>query len=1214
MKEKYYRNMLLRNNNIFILKIYKIVLCAIICIGLPLKAYPQGSGNISVQIKNETIKTAFNLIEKQSNYVFFFDDKVGKELEKKISINQHTSINRLLDALLIDTNLKYRIVNNQILISFKEKKVPVVTKDDNSIIKDQGWKVVAGYVKDSDGEPIIGATITAEGIGVRSGVLSSSDGRYHITLKEPTKALNFSFLGMKPIRKEIGESTEVNVVMYPDENVLDEIVIVSTGYAKLPKDRITGSATLITEKDIQKTPSINIMERIQDLAPGMYVDPSSNTIQIRGVNSFGSNTGKEPLIVIDGFPMAETEDNPFKLTKTVSNVTGGSILSSINPNDIASISVLKDAAASSIWGAKSANGVIVIETKRGQRGKPTINFSTSLSISSPVDMAKLDQMTSAQYIDLEQELFDKGMITDTYTKDSWMNFNQKKPLSEALEWMFKVERGTATATERDAALTSLASINNQKQIRDNLLQNAVSQQYNISISGGGETSTYFISGNYSKDVPVFKKNKGESMFVTANIVNDLFNKRVKLTTGINYTYNSSKNNTAAINAISNLDTGLRPYELLKDEQGNNIKRALRYRPEVLDDFMNKGYLDWYYNAIEELDATSYTSESNKIRLNIDINTKLTKWADFSIMGQLQRNIENTENIDYISSYNMRNMINYGTTFDSQGRMIYGVPFGGSLQLRNYNGWQYVIRPQLNINKYFGENSQHNLTFLAGAEFRQNEYRHSSDNYWGFNEATYGVATVNPNVSYATIDTWGSTLGGNISISRNLNRALSYYSNMAFSMFDSKYVLSGSIRFDDFTMVGVSREQRAQPLWSSGLKWNVKKENFLKEINWIDALDLRGTYGVNGTMPTGVGYKAVINTSRDNETNEITAYVNSPANSQITWEKVKTLNFGIDYSTWDSRLSFSFDYYTKRVSNILYSLPFNYTYGWSQLQFNSATMKAHGVDLGVNVNWFRGDFNWNTSFNFGYNTNEVTDSRFEKSDNINVLLAGSTPMVGLSTDYLYAYRWAGLDENGQSQIYNKEGEIVSASESLMTLEDGDLRYMGRTTPPYFGGLMNNLSYKNITLGFHINYAMGHVLRRLSIQNYPAFNGEYSGRIGTQSDLALRWKNPGDELITDVPGISNDPNQYNSTSRYSNSDHLVISGSHIRLQQISFGYNFPSNFLKSTPIRSLSITGSIRNLGILWRKNKDGVDPNYRVKNNYTNLPPSRVYFLSLNASF
>ena len=179
---------------------------------------------------------------------------------------------------------------------------------------------------------------------------------------------------------------------------------------------------------------------------------------------------------------------------------------------------------------------------------------------------------------------------------------------------------------------------------------------------------------------------------------------------------------------------------------------------------------------------------------------------------------------------------------------------------------------------------------------------------------------------------------------------------------------------------------------------------------------------------------------------------------------------------------------------------------------------------------------------------------------------------------------------------------------------DLHYMGRTTPPYFGSLMNNFSYKNFTFGIQITYAIGHVLRRPSVQNYPSFSGTYSGKLGTQKDLALRWKNPGDELTTNVPGIVNNNYQYNSISRYSYSDLLVISGSHIRLQQINMGYNFDPRLVAKMGLQSLNITGSVRNLGIIWRKNKDGVDPNYLMTNNYSSLAPSPAFFMSVNVSF
>jgi len=1126
--------------------------------------------------------------------------------------NKRLPVETVLKELLYPNNYLFLYVQNNYFTIIRDSR----GKKDNDG-DDRFWKIISGSVKDNKGTPLVGVTVMSDGHATRTGVTSSSDGSYTLRLTDPADALIFSYMGMEPQRRVIGSSNQINVTMEQVVNVLDDVEVVSMGYTKIPKDRATGAFGTVTAKQIQETPAINVMERIQGLVPGMYVDPRTNKIEIRGINSYGTGGApRDPLIVIDGFPMAENDDNSFTLTnKGNTQSSGGAILSRINPNDIESITVLKDAAASSIWGAKAANGVIVIETKKGRNTPPSINFSSSLSMASPADLNKMDRMSSAQYIDFEKQLVDEGVIGDNIQKSDWEPFNTKRPHSESLEWIFRVKRGTATAQERDAALEKLAATDNRQQIKDYLLQNATSQQHNLSLSGGANKSTYFVSANYSKDVPVFRANKAESFNLTTNLTNMMFNDRVRLATGVNYNYGNSIGNSAAINALSsNISSGgLLPYDLLKDENGNNIRRYIQFRPEVSQDFENKGYLDWAYNPIEELSAANYNDQSHAIRMHMDVNTKLTSWADLSVMGQWQRQLNNTENIDGVNSYGQRNQINIGTTFNDNGNYVYGYPLGGRLGISNYNGSQYVFRTQLNIDKAFGQSSQHNLNFLAGAEWKQNSRRSSSDAYLGFIEDTYSYAVINPRGSYNTIYGWDNYFSSNGSIAKNRDRALSYYSNAAFSAFNGKYVLSGSIRFDDFTLVGASRGERGKPLWSIGGKWDAKKEKFLKDVTWADALGLRLTYGVNGILPKSVGRVVVINTSTDNISNEVTADIAYPANKQITWEKVKSLNVGLDYAIWNNRLQLNVDYYTKKSSDIVYSFPFNGTYGWTLLQFNSATLEGHGIDIGLRAAWLQSTVKWNTLFNFGYNTNKVTDSRFTDPVNVINYTNASTPILGHPTDYLYAYRWAGLDNQGRSQVYKKNGDIVNADAPANALVAEDLVEMGRTTPPYVGGLFNTFSFKDFTLGVRVTYEMGHVLRRLSVQNYPDYAG-YSGAIGMQSDLAKRWRQPGDEAFTNVPGLSTQGYQYNSLSRYANSDALVISGSNIRLQQIDLGYNFPFKTLEHTPFKSVNVNASVRNLGLIWRKNKDGVDPSYRTLNSYSNLPPSPTYFLSLNVSF
>ncbi|WP_437918110.1 SusC/RagA family TonB-linked outer membrane protein [Sphingobacterium sp. LRF_L2] len=1126
--------------------------------------------------------------------------------------NKNTPVESVLKELLYPNSFLFLYVQNNYYTIIRDSRG---SKDNEG--DERFWKVISGYVKDSEGKPLVGVTVLPVGYATRSGVTTSSDGHYTLRLAEPAEALVFSYVGMEPQRQPIGNSNQINVSMGSLVNQLEEVEIVSTGYQKISKERATGAFGTISEKQLKETPTINIMERIEGVVPGVQVDVRNNTIRVRGISSFGNSTDKEPLIVIDGFPMTDNVDSKTRLTtRGVGSAANNAVLSTINPEDIQNITVLKDAAAASIWGAQAANGVIVIETKRGRNSVPTINFSTNLSISAPADLKDLNRMSSAEYIELEKELKERGYYTDNYVKDSWMNFNQKAPFSEAVEWMFKVDRGTATEAERDAALDKLASIDNTDQIRDYLLQNATSQQYNLSISGGTNKNSYYVSGNYSKDVPVYRGAKGESFSMTSNLTNQFFNDRVKLTTGMNYNYGKSLSNQAAANAIGGTTLGLRPYELLKDETGNVISRNIRYRDEVAQSFVDQGYLDWSYSPINEIDATNYVAQSHRLRFHTDINTKINSWINLSLSGQLYRNIEDSENVDKLSSYSMRNMINYGTTVSSTGKLIYGVPLGGSLQSQFNSGWQYVLRSQLNLDKNFGQSKEHNFTAIVGTEMKQNTYRIIGQRFYGFNEDTYGFATVNPTVSYTTVDTYSSTIGGSNSSQKGINRALSYYANGAGAFFGNKYVLSASVRFDDATLLGATRSQRAQPLWSIGGKWDVKQESFLNDLSWVNGLAIRLTHGVNGTIPSNPGAFTVITTSMDNVTNETTASISTPGNNAVGWEKVRSTNLGVDFSTWNSRLSFSADYYTKRTTDILYSLPFNPTYGWTQLTVNGASMDAHGIDLGINGNWWRTEnFNWSTTVNFSYNTNEVTDSRFEASTYLSSWLGGGTPTVGKPVGYLYAYRWAGLDENGQSQIYNKDGEIITSAQYNNTITTDDLVYMGRTTAPYFGGLFNNFAYKNFTLGVRLSYEMGHVLRRISIENYPTWNTtSLSGLIGTQKDLTLRWRESGDEMKTNVPGLVSDGNMSNSIDRYKNADLLVISGSHVRLQQINFGYTFPANFLKRTPFKSLSANASVRNLGILWRKNKDGIDPQYLSTSNYGNMSPVKQFFFSINTSF
>lgn len=1187
-----------------------LLLCFLVfCVGLT-----QNFAQRRVPLKN-----ALEKVTQVYGTKFSFEDELlrGKTVnENVLPVNKSKSLELILKDILYPNKLVFLYVQPNYYTVVADNR-----KDTNSPISQNpdSFRTITGYVKDSQGDAVIGATVLPVGPSTKTGVSTNSDGQYVLRLREPASALIVSFIGMQSKQVPIAGSDRIDVVLQNDVHMLSEVTVlpISNGYTALPKERVTGAATQMNAEDLKEVPAINLIDRIEGVMPGVKADPTTNKITVRGVNTF-SSAPVEPLVVVDGFPMMDVNDRRTNLSEKLGNMQGGAILNRFNPNDIESITVLKDAAASSIWGARAANGVIVITTKKGKDGAPSINFSTNLSFSAPAALNKLNKMSSAEYVDFEKELKEKGFVRDTYSGPVTSirnpvtlvnNFSGKRPLSEGFEWMFAVDRGTATIAQRDSALAVLSGLDNRDQIEKYLLRSAVSQQYNLSVSGGANKTNYYVSANYSKDLPVFRGNKGEGIFFTSNLNSSLFNDKLNFRAGFNYNYSNSVNNPVAANTLGGGSFALRPYEMIKDENGNNIQRNLRFRPENIAYTNSLGFLPWTYNPLDELGATDYNSQAHKLIFNTALETRLAKWASFAVSGSLQRTISDQENIDSRDSYAARDMINYGTSYNSTTKKLsYGVPMGGIINLNNLNSWQYNLRTQLNVNYQFKE--QHRVDFLAGAEIGQSKSKLWASKRYGFDADTYAFASVNPNVPYDIIEGWSQQLGSGDSQSRDQGRNLSYYSNAALSFFHDKYVLSGSVRFDDFTVVGASRKERAKPLWSVGGKWNAKAEEFLSNVKWLNNAAVRLTYGVNGTAPFSANTQTVISLQTDNQTGPYASIVN-PANTQISWEKVKAWNLGLDLSFLTSRLDITFDVYGKRTNDIIYDLPFNPTYGWTSLKFNASSMKGRGYEFSVKTDWIRENrFKWTSIFNLSYNTNEVTDARLVKSTSFN-LVNSSTPMVGLPLDYMYSYRWAGLDDKGQSRIYNKNGEILTVADGNNKLTADDLVYSGRRTAPYFGGFFNNFSYGNLTLGARISYEFGNVLRRPSTENYPTYLNYY-GVIGAESDVARRWKNPGDELITNVPGLTGISD--NSLNRYRNSDLLTISGSHVRLQQISLGYNVPVVLLRKTFMKSLSMNASVRNLGILWRKNKDNVDPKYIRTNSYNNLPPTKAYFISLNTSF
>jgi TonB-dependent starch-binding outer membrane protein SusC len=1183
------------------------------CLQLQANTYAQ---TITLNVKNSPLEFVLAQLKKQSGYQFFYKDAALRNAKPVTLEVSNRPFEEVLNLCLKDQPLSWSIVKKTVVILEKENDRSISRTD--TLPQNQATgapQTVSGTLLENTGKPISGAAVALTTQGNtrytntdERGVFSFTGvarGSYTIVVTHIT----YNRVDRKVKITDAPVSVHLSMAPFTDEQKEVEVVM-NNGYQSKSKATQTGAANVISSKEIEASPSTNMLERLEGKVPGVLFDVRNNRIQVRGTNGLTTNGLVAPLVVIDGFPAidqnltnipsASVDRNPA--AAKIINATGNAILSTLNPNDIESITFLKDAAAAAIWGSMAANGVIVIETKRGKRGMPQVNGNTTWSVSNPANFKNLKSMSSAEYIDLEKELFNLNMYNDPAT--GW----KSQEVSEAVNAMFRAKSGEITAAQRDSILDVLGSRNNRGQIKDYLLQRAVTQQYNLSLSGGGDNNTYYLAGNYTRNVPVYKSNTNQNYYITSNTTNDFFKRRLTIGTNLNYTYAQSKINTAAINAMSIGTTGLRSYDMLADENGAPIQRTIDFTRRVTDSLTRLGYLPWTYNPVDELKYNNFIDTKSTVRMRLSAKGVITNWLSVEVSGQLQRSTDQQDNLQNKDSYQTRQIVNMATTYNTTTKkVVNGIPVGGIYKMASVRGEDYGLRGQFNINKSFKD---HRFNAILGSEIRQNKITGTQQTLYGYDEDLGSSAIVNPGVPYSTLNGGSTALGSQDNlIYRSIRRYLSYYGMLDYG-WKNKYFVSGSLRYDDANIVGVDRRNRAQPLWSAGGRWNVSSEPFMQHTYPLNRLSLRATYGVGGNAPNGGQNYTTVNIGSTDFYSQLPyTSILSPANPMLGWETTKTTDFGLDAGFFNERISLTVDVYKKKTENVLYSLPVNATYGFNLLEVNASALKGHGVEVALTAvpvktpNW-----RWTTNFNLAYNTNKVTDNRFP--NNTGSILS-NVVYNNFPNDFVFAYAWAGLDSVGQTQLYDSTGKKLNSTAGSTTQKQ--MKYMGRSTPPYFGGFTNTVQYKNFTLTARITFYMGYVFRKMDITGgYPTTSG-VTGLLNNSQVLAGRWRQAGDEATAKVPGLAKI--NFNSLDWYKYADINVLDASNIRFQQLTLGYALPQSVLNKIKVfRAISANATVSNLGIIWRANKEGLDPDYANNSNFTNLPPPVNYSFNLNFSF
>ncbi|WP_353123812.1 SusC/RagA family TonB-linked outer membrane protein [Dysgonomonas capnocytophagoides] len=1178
---------------------------------LPMLA--QNSSSLVTIKKNRIgVEEAFSIIKEQTHYFIMYENQIiDNRLKLKLDL-ENVSIEKALDDICSKSGLKYEIMDSHVLI----------TKPGNNKVKNRNngnQKIITGKIVSAEGDPLPGATVWV--VGKSNGTMADASGNYTLDV-DYGEILKYSFLGMEDVIKQVGDDRVINVTLPSKSHLLQNIEVVSTGYQTLPKERATGAFATITAKDLEKTPSANVVQRLEGQVPGLQLSLTSGdrsfayTNTIKSASSQTRNIGSvEYNMNIRGTSTFSGESFPLVV---VDGVITEADLSNFNPNDIENITILKDAAAASIWGVRAANGVIVITTKRGTTNtKPRVSFSSNFTFSGKPDINYLKMISSSDMLEYERDLVNSNILT-SMPATSYSTAQYYLP--EGSRLALQLKEGTISQGEYDQRVASLSSIDSKSQLSKYFLQNSSSQQYNLAVTGGGDNSDYYYSASYSKENTSITRNEGERLTLTLNNNWKLFN-TATLSTNFKGAFFSYKNNGTTINSLfPSSGRKLMPYENIADENGNGISYD-RLDPSWTST-LSSAFKDWRYNYIDEQRLRDNTQKTNSFSGNINLVVPLFKGVSSSSLVSVERSFSKSKIYFDPESYTFRNLINYYTYPTATSNSL-GISAGGNLVGNDVDENNYTFRQQFNYNNVI--NNIHRINALAGMEMRETNIGQNAYNLYGYNTST-GIANTSINFSTTPTYAWvgGSTPTSYTSFSQGAyamkldkrRRFISYYANAAYTLKD-RYSFSGSVRYDDYNNFGVERKYRATPLYSFGAKWNLKREKFMDALSWINDLSLRMTYGINGNLSLNTYPFTNIYILSNYVTGQPSAAISSMANPELRWEKVYTNNYGLNFSLFNSRLGGSFDYYTKRSRDLLYSFPIGTAYIGNigtGLVRNAAALDGRGVDVSLRgIAQKSKDWQTSVGLQFSYNTNEVKKNVFfEENDYMNYYgyyPGGIGLLEGYPTDKLFVYRNAGLDEEGYTQIYDANGEIVKYTTTTIP-SIKDLKYAGRKVAPYYGSLNIDLKYRQFSLYALATYQFGGVFLRPTITGYVG--SIYNARFDLSEDIAKRWRKPGDETLTSVPRIST--NTY-SLNRYIYSDINVLKSDYIRMRQISLSYQVDKDLLRKIKIESMQLSLSVNNLGLLWAANNEGYDPDYISSPSTTfNLPPSQSYTIGLNINF
>jgi TonB-linked SusC/RagA family outer membrane protein len=1163
------------------------------------------SQNLSIELRDVTIREALHVIERESGYSFFYNDSFS-DLRKKISISaKNEPLNSIITRLLNNTTLAHKFMDGKLIV--------IVLKDDP--IRVHG-KVLSSDAKES----LPGVNITVK--GSTRGTITNAVGEYSLEV-EKGEVLVFSFVGYQSMEVTVNTETLIDIELQPDVKTLNEVTVVSTGYQEMDRRLFTGSVVTLDAKEFKTEGTVDLSRMLQGRAAGVSVQNVSGTfgaapkIRVRGATSITGDN--KPLWVVDNVVLEDVVNiSAEQLTTGDPNTLIGSSVAGLNADDIESITVLKDASATALYGARAKDGVIVIKTKRGRVGKPQVTYTGNFSTYLKPTYNNFNILNSADQMSVYSEIERKGLFNHS-DMSMLPDGGVYKKMYDIINDSYNEDTDQFdllnTPEERRAFLQRYALSNTDW--FDILFKNSFVQEHSLGVSSGTETSQLYFSASYYDDNGWTIADHVDRYTLNARGTFQLSEKAA-----FGFTANGSSRTQRVPGTVArevNVVEGRynRDFDINPFSYALNTSRVLT----AYDEAGNREYFTRNYapfNILHEIETNYIDLNLLDLRLQGDFSYKFTKNLKYAFIGAVRDVRTTTEHMveeesNMAEAYRAdgsqvirRNnkLLYYNPDFPNLDPVVV-LPEGGFYNRSDDRMRSYYLKNQLDWNHSI---NKHNLALVTGQEIRMVDRQNSYNNGYGYQFNKGGLAFTDHLIIKQLLEGNFNYFG----MGYSRERYASFYAGANYSWND-KYVVNATVRADGSNRLGEARTARWLPTWNISAAWNLDTEKFMQSLRAIDFVTLKGGYGLTANVGNATNSSTVYRSGTTRrphlDESEAQIIIEGLENQDLTWEKQYELNVGLS-AGFLKRFTLAFDYYKRDHFDLISVIKTSGIGGEPYKAINYADMKSHGVDLslGVTVVDHR-SLNWTTNFVFTYNKSKITNLK-NLPRIYNLVFQDGGAQQGYPVRGLFSIDFKGLNPQTGIPTFIDHNGNVGTDVYLQSLNTQYLKYEGPIDPTVTGGLSNTFRHNSISLNVFFTYQAGNKIRL-----NPAFKSSYSDLDALPREFLDRWTMPGDENYSSVPAIP-DLNTlasigatypYNS---YNYSSERVADGSFIRMRTVSLAYSLPGRRLSSTPFSNVTVSLTGTNLWLLYAdKRLYGQDPEFFTSGGVA-LPVAKQITLSV----